>query len=53
LFAFLKIISWLNLFGLDGSSVLVAEAEVGDGHVIQDDVEVSGTICQLKTQIDC
>jgi hypothetical protein len=53
LLAFKKIISWTNLFSLDCSSVLVAEAEVGDGHVVQDDVEVSGSICQLKTQIDC
>ena len=26
------------------------EAEVGDGHVVQDDVEVAGSICQLEIE---
>lgn len=38
-----------NLLGLDGGCVLSAEAEFGDGNVIQDDVEVFGPLKQLST----
>lgn len=34
-----------DLFGLNCSGVLSTEAELGDGHVVQDDVEV---FCPLK-----
>lgn len=37
-----------NLFGLDGGRVLSTEAELGDGHVIQDDVEVFGPLEELS-----
>lgn len=37
-----------DLFGLHSGRVLVTEAELGDGHVIQDDVEVFGPLKQLS-----
>lgn len=39
--------SLTDLFGLHGGRVLAAEAELGDGHVVQDDVEVFGPLKQL------
>lgn len=36
------------MFGLDGGGVLSAEAELRDGHVIQDDVEVLRPLEQLS-----
>lgn len=39
--------SLTDLFGLHGGRVLAAEAELGDGHVVQDDVEVFGPLEQL------
>ncbi len=36
-----------NLFGFDGCGVLAAEAEIGDGHVVEDDVEIASSISQL------
>lgn len=37
-----------DLFGLDGGCVLSAEAELSDGDVVQDDVEVFGPLKQLS-----
>lgn len=37
-----------NLFGLHGGRVLSAEAELSDGHIVQDDVEVFGPLEQLS-----
>ncbi len=37
-----------DLFGLHSGGVLSAEAELGDGHVVQDDVEVFGPLKQLS-----
>lgn len=39
--------SLTDLFGLHGGRVLAAEAELCDGHVVQDDVEVFGPLKQL------
>lgn len=36
-----------DLLGLDSGGVLSAEAELGDGHVVQDDVEVFRPLKQL------
>ena len=36
-----------NLLGFNGGGVLVAETEIGDGHVVEDDVEVARPIGQL------
>lgn len=36
-----------NLFGLHSSSILTAEAQLSDGHVVKDDVEVFGSFIQL------
>lgn len=36
-----------DLLGLDGGGVLPAEAELGNGDVVQDDVEISGAVGQL------
>ena len=36
-----------HLLGLDGSGVLPAEAELGDGDVVEDDVEVPGPVGEL------
>ena len=36
-----------HLLGLDGGGVLPAEAELGDGDVVEDDVEVPGAVGQL------
>lgn len=37
-----------HLLGLHGSRVLPAEAELGDGHVVQDDVEVFSSLKQFS-----
>jgi hypothetical protein len=39
----------LNLFGLDRSCVLSSEAELGDGDIVKNDVEVAGAIHQLSS----
>lgn len=36
-----------NLLGLHSSRVLAAEAQLSDGHIIEDDVEVLGPLEQL------
>ena len=36
------------MLGLDGGGVLSTEAQLGDGHVVQDDVEVFGPLEQLS-----
>lgn len=38
-----------NLFGLDSCCVLSAEAQLCDGYIIKDDVEVFSTFKQLPT----
>ena len=38
-----------DLFGLHSGSVLLTEAELSDGHVVQDDVEVLGSLVQLSS----
>ncbi len=35
-----------HLLGLHGRRVLAAEAQLSDGHVVQDDVEVAGAVSQ-------
>lgn len=37
-----------NLFGFNSGCVLSAEAELSDGHIVQDDVEVFGALEQLS-----
>ena len=36
------------LLGFNSSSVLFSKAELRDGHVVQDDVEVLGSLSQLS-----
>ncbi len=36
-----------DLLGLDSCRVFPAEAELGNGHVVQDDVEVASAVGQL------